>query len=142
MMVDFVNYKSKSPWPVINGSNSIKFIDVEFNNNAGESWIESDKSKGSPGFDDTGLATHIITEFFSDDLVTVFPNPIKGYVTIDVKSCGVIKIYDLTGRLITTLPVSKGTHNLDFSEYDNGEYVVNFGTVSGEASTVLFINEK
>jgi hypothetical protein len=140
-IVDFVNYKPDGPWPILNASNSINLIDVELNNNQGASWKESDIIKGSPGFDNTGLATNLITEFLESDLVKVFPNPTNGFINIDVTSNGVIKIYDLAGRLIITFSISKGTHNLDFSEYDKGSYIVKFMTALGEESAVLFINE-
>jgi len=65
---------------------------------------------------------------FTDDDVTVYPNPFSGYLKVgtDMKSSGnqTIKIYDLTGKEILKTENSNGIVEISTTEWEKGIYFI------------------
>ena len=92
------------------------------------------------------MPTDIVTaiEDNTDADWSVYPNPASGYFTINVATLrGVVKIYDVTGRLMHTATVD---HSMGMTEsysvrMPTGVYLVTFETeLKRGASGLLFIN--
>jgi len=74
---------------------------------------------------------------------SVYPNPARGYFTIDVKAIhGVMKIYDTTGRIVYTTTVNHptGTSEMNHIRLGSGVYLVTFedGTNMSSKRVVVF----
>jgi hypothetical protein len=65
---------------------------------------------------------------FTDDDVTVYPNPFSGYLKVgtDLRSSGIqtIKIYDLTGKEILKTENSNGIVEISTTEWEKGIYFI------------------
>ena len=59
---------------------------------------------------------------------TIYPNPVKDIMKVDVKNADIsfIEIYNLTGNRVLTKKVDQGTTNLDVSSLPQGIYIVSF----------------
>jgi surface protein len=86
--------------------------------------------------DDSGLADScfINTTDLQFNTLSIYPNPTQGNVTINLESPsrGILKAYDLQGRLIHSQPV-QGKSNLDYTiEGEAGLYLIEFVDERGE----------
>uniref|UniRef100_UPI0040475FF4 T9SS type A sorting domain-containing protein n=1 Tax=Flavobacterium sp. TaxID=239 RepID=UPI0040475FF4 len=62
-----------------------------------------------------------IEDFSTNERVSVYPNPTKDYVNIDIKNKDFItEIYDLSGKLLVTTSDSK----IDMNKFNNGIYLL------------------
>ena len=59
-----------------------------------------------------------------DEKPFIFPNPTTDRVYINVPAEGELKLYDLTGRLITTQKTDKGMNEIIFTNSSSGIFVV------------------
>ncbi len=67
--------------------------------------------------------------------VKAFPNPANTYLTITMKSSDAsVEVFDITGKLVSTLPVTMGEARFDVSSYNNGVY---FYTVKDNAGSLV-----
>lgn len=104
--------KSYSWW-----ANGIGFPLVELNTNwaadtvTSASWLKATPAAGINDY--TALAT-----------VNVYPNPAQNEITFDVDASKVsaIQVYDVTGRMVGTFPVSSATTKIDVASFANGMY--------------------
>ncbi|MEI6436262.1 MAG: T9SS type A sorting domain-containing protein, partial [Bacteroidota bacterium] len=64
----------------------------------------------------------------SDDrnLVKIFPNPCRNYVTIEASALYQISIYTPDGRLMLTHKMRNPTETLDLTGFYTGIYIVHF----------------
>ena len=78
----------------------------------------------------------------TDERFTLYPNPANSIITIKVnKKIDAVKIYDLTGRLITDYLKQDGnTQQLDVSRYPNGIYFVTVISKGKETTQKLIVN--
>jgi hypothetical protein len=70
-----------------------------------------------------------VKDIFSERAgATIYPNPVKDIMKVDVKNADIssIEIFNLTGRRIMTKEVNQGTTNVDLSSLPNGMYLVSF----------------
>ncbi len=64
--------------------------------------------------------------------VKAFPNPANTYFTITMKSSDAsIEVMDITGKLVSTSPVTMGEARFDVSNYNNGVYFYQVKDASG-----------
>ncbi len=54
--------------------------------------------------------------------ISVFPNPVKDVLSIHLNAATQVFLYDATARLIKTLSLPSGNHNIDLQEYADGIY--------------------
>ena len=74
-------------------------------------------------------------------VVSVSPNPTKGNITIETNAAsGEITVFDLFGRIITTVMLSEGYGEVDLSEYAKGVYVARVSSEVG-TSTIKLVKE-
>ena len=123
--MDFVNYKPSNPWPVLNNKNSIQLIDANLDNNEGESWKDCDNIKGSPGFINDGLATSLNTEIFEDEILKIFPNPTKDFVSIKLENNlpSELILMDVSGKILLQ-KIFTNSSNINLSNFNNGIFLV------------------
>jgi len=69
-----------------------------------------------------------------DDLISIYPNPVKDIVNIAIKDNSTIKtieLYDVQGRLLQTQFVNNVTSELNLSSRANGMYFIKINTDKG-----------
>lgn len=69
-----------------------------------------------------------------DNLITIYPNPVKDIVNVTIKNDSTIKtieLYDIQGRLLQTQLVNDITSELDLSSRTNGMYFIKINTDKG-----------
>ena len=69
-----------------------------------------------------------------DDLISIYPNPVKDVVNITIKENSTIKtieLYDIQGRLLQTQLVNDITSELNLAERANGMYFIKINTDKG-----------
>ncbi len=73
---------------------------------------------------------------------SLYPNPSHNYIQLQglSKRGGVIRIYDVTGKLIRSQEVRGSTIQLSVSNFKNGLYLVNYTTDEGQVNRKLLIN--
>ena len=74
------------------------------------------------------------TTDLKSNTLSIYPNPTKDIVTIslDSPSKGILKAYDLQGRLIHSQPI-QGQNSLDYTiEGETGLYLIEFVDERGE----------
>ena len=124
-IIDNVCYADSLPWPDANGNGKyLQLIDPNLDNNVAANWIASNQEL----FTDQNIP---------DDLsLWLYPNPVSDILNIqngtDIKS---INIYDITGRLLLTVPINGKTYELDMSQFSKGLYLFRAFTADGHYIT-------
>lgn len=80
-------------------------------------------------------------EFVIDDF-KMFPNPTKGFTTIELQANingAQVKIYDNLGRVVRNQSITKSENNVDTSDLTTGSYLVVVRTDYGNATKTLII---
>lgn len=76
-----------------------------------------------------------------DDLdfnFNVYPNPVKDVLNvISAESIDVVRIFDLTGRVVKQATPNKANFDLDVADLSNGVYLVKLNAVNKEVTTKL-----
>jgi hypothetical protein len=83
------------------------------------------------------------TESFIADAFRMYPNPSKGYLTVELPkqvNSGEIKIYDDLGRVVKKQTVSVSENKIETSELTAGTYIVVLRTEYGNATKNLVID--
>ena len=71
--------------------------------------------------------------------VSLYPNPAREQVSFDVESDAQVSVYDMTGRMVSTMNVAAGQAQLNVSELENGVYFVNFRFADGATTVSKFV---
>ncbi len=92
---------------------------------AGNHWLQVTDANGCVGSDSIMVTA---TECLGISAVNaialrVFPNPTAGFVTIDHPIWSSAEVYDLTGRLVLSIPASNGSQ-IDLTSLDQGAYTL------------------
>ena len=87
-------------------------MNTAFDNNLGTSWIASANALGT-------------NENTSNSWVTIYPNPVTNFLTINTSS-QILKVEftDITGKIVKTLDVHSNQIAADVSTLSNGVYFV------------------
>lgn len=83
------------------------------------------------------------TESFLADAFKIYPNPSKGYLTIDLPqqvNSGEVKIYDDLGRVVKKQAVTTSENKIETVDLTSGTYIVVLRTEYGNATKNLVID--
>ena len=64
-----------------------------------------------------------------------YPNPSSNYIILQVSNQGELRVFNITGSLISKTNYPKGEHTLDISQYKNGTYLLNWIDATGNSFT-------
>ena len=70
---------------------------------------------------------------FSKSKVSVYPNPFNENLNISTENGGVVNFYDLSGKLVATSVLMKGTNSLNKSSLAKGVYIYQIRNTIGES---------
>ncbi len=82
-----------------------------------------------------------VSEMFADSAFSVFPNPTQNFLQIERngRSNGILKIMDLTGRLVFVEEISESTKNIDISQLASDTYIYSFESENSVKITGKFV---
>ena len=69
---------------------------------------------------------------FSKSKVLIYPNPFNENLNISTENGGVVNFYDLSGKLVSTSVLMKGTNSLNKSSLTKGVYIYQIKNVKGD----------
>ena len=69
---------------------------------------------------------------FSKSKVSVYPNPFNENLNISTQESGVVNFYDLSGKLVSTSVLMKGTNSLNKSSLAKGVYIYQIKNTNDE----------
>ena len=122
VILDQVEYKSELPWPPasFNLGDVLVLKNISLDNHFAESWTTL------PYTDIDDHKTKITPESF-----TLYPNPSSGEFTVIIEGneiSGNLEIYDLSGRLITSIVNNnEKILKINLSYLESGSYLIRFG---------------
>jgi hypothetical protein len=118
-VIDFVEYQDESPWPDADGNGSyLILISTSLDNALAASWTAS----ASQTLGDAS--------FTLDNTVSVFPNPVKDFVTVYTPHSAKIDCYDMTGKHVVSTS-AMGLATIDLSALSPGVYFLKIATSNG-----------
>ncbi|WP_147474484.1 T9SS type A sorting domain-containing protein [Chryseobacterium nematophagum] len=71
----------------------------------------------------------------SDDGFKIYPNPVKDILKFKLSNslyAESIKVYDMSGRLLTSIRNSNNVHEVDISDYSSGNYILKIKANNGK----------
>ena len=82
-----------------------------------------------------------IDEYQQTNLINLYPNPVDNVLTIDnmASAEGVLQIYDISGKLVTSYLISSARTQLDLSNLNSGIYQVHFISENRQESQLLIV---
>ena len=87
------------------------------------------------GYDASGNRTFRIDDV-DDFKLNLYPNPVKNIATISAtETIEMVRIYDLTGRMVKQLNPNKSEFSLNVSDLSKGAYLVKLNAGNKEATT-------
>ncbi len=75
----------------------------------------------------------------ANSFLSVYPNPVSSMATLVASISGTLKIYDQTGRLISSQKLTQGYTTLDVSHFISGIYLLQFLTDDGTSVTKIIV---
>lgn len=91
-----------------------------------------------------GGSTALFEVKSEDHAISVYPNPAKDVVNISVLDDAkilAVSLYDITGKILETLDVTKETITHNISNLNNGQYIYTIKTNSGVIIKRLVVNK-
>jgi hypothetical protein len=81
----------------------------------------------NPDQDTSGNPNNIVN-LYGTNAIILYPNPSSGMLTVNTggQSPAVIRVFDLSGKLLKTIEAAKGKNltDIDLSNFENGRYVL------------------
>jgi hypothetical protein len=71
--------------------------------------------------------------------VSVYPNPAKDMVSFVLENDAQVSIYDVTGRLMSSMAMSAGEGNCQIASFENGVYFLNIRYADGKKEVARFV---
>ena len=121
---DEVAYISDAPWPVCadETGNTLELIASNLDNSLPENW-DCVNENGSPSTINSQTQS---TEDFTNDSITVYPNPVKSILYIGQTNDQFdIEVYSILGQKVGS---ALATNQLDLSRFDQGVYFLRIKT--------------
>ena len=83
------------------------------------------------------------TETILKNSLTVYPNPGNDFLRLEMELnlSGNIYMYDISGRMVESQPVSNSNNIVNTAQLDSGVYIISFVDQSGNRSTAKWIKE-
>lgn len=104
-------------------------------------YTSSDEVAASWEIDDvkvTGMHVNAVNEV-GMSAISLYPNPANEQVTFTLESDAQVSVYDMTGRMVSSMNVAAGQAQLNVSELENGVYFVNFRFADGATAVSKFV---
>ncbi len=114
-LIDTVEYFDAAPWPTAPDGNGsyLQLISTSLDNNLASSWVASNTVLDAKGFN------------YNDSLSVIYPNPATHFLTIKTQlNIEKIEIFDVYGKLITTIVGNANEISTDVSNFSNGIYFI------------------
>jgi hypothetical protein len=126
-IIDFVHYDDEPPWPDADSSGyHLKLISDGLDNNVPENWIASNELLTS------GIFSHY------EKFPKLYPNPVYDILTIESDTeIESLNIFDIQGRLLSTVNVNSQVFQIDFSKFSQGTYLVTVITTARSFNTLI-----
>ena len=88
-----------------------------------------------------GVATRISEKGWDayNDKIKVYPNPALSHINVLAEEAVVLRIYATSGKLIKTLSLEEGNHEIKLNELSSGRYVLSFEGNSIKTSEQLLL---
>jgi hypothetical protein len=115
---EFVNVKAENYSVVAETTEAVAEIKVEL----GNSLMKSDANMMLKT-----IAESTDVERVSEDIQSVYPNPVKDICTFNVKQAGKLAIISLNGQVMHVVELQAGTNMLNLSVLPKGLFVAKFG---------------
>lgn len=119
IVIDNVYYKPDAPWPLVAGKDEkvISIMTPYADNHLGENWITSYYSTSVN-----------IENLISENKIKVYPNPTKGWITINTEKSDDLKvaIFNIAGQKVYS-EIINGQISTDLSRFGSGLYIVKVG---------------
>jgi hypothetical protein len=71
--------------------------------------------------------------------VSVYPNPAKDVVSFVLENDAQVNIFDMTGRVVSSMDMTAGQANLQIANFDNGVYFLNIRYADGKKEVARFV---
>jgi hypothetical protein len=71
--------------------------------------------------------------------IKVYPNPARDNFSLNSNETGMLKIFDLTGKVVKTVHVNQGLNNVNVSDLNKGVYIMNLQLIGGVQKTEKLI---
>lgn len=71
--------------------------------------------------------------------VSVYPNPAKDVVSFVLENDAQVSIFDMTGRVVSSMDMTAGQANLQIANFDNGVYFLNIRYADGKKEVARFV---
>lgn len=125
-LIDEVHYSNKDPWDsgADNTGKSLELLHPNYDNSLAWNWKAAETHSGTP----LEVNSQFITKVeLNKEQISVYPNPVEGFLTINLlnNSNSKIVIYDIFGKEVLSLKTNQSVVKIDFSEYLSGFYVIN-----------------
>lgn len=121
-IIDSVTYDDDTPWPNADGNGSyLTLTDVTLDNSLASSWTASN-------------ATSLLSAevFSTDNTLTIYPNPVTTRLIINSgDAIDYIELYDIYGKLLQRVIPADRAHEMDFTSYAAGMYIVRLQSSAG-----------
>ena len=121
-IIDEVHYMDTLPWPMEADGNGpyLQLKDLNFDNSLASSWTIGD--------DLTGLHSSVDRQS-----MVLFPNPTSGMIHIELPSKAIrCQVIDLTGNVLSEIPASSPSFDIDLSRLSSGMYLLKVLTEDGK----------
>lgn len=86
----------------------------------------------------TGTNVNAVSEA-TTSVVSLYPNPAREQVNVMLEGEAEISVYDITGRMLSTMSHEAGEAQLNVSELENGVYFINVRYANGSTSVSKFV---
>ena len=71
--------------------------------------------------------------------VSVYPNPAKDVVSFVLENDAQVSVFDMTGRVVSSMDMTAGQANLQIANFDNGVYFLNIRYADGKKEVARFV---
>jgi hypothetical protein len=71
--------------------------------------------------------------------VSVYPNPAHDMVSFNLKADAKVSVYDVTGRMVSTMNVAAGQGQYQVADLENGVYFLNIRYNDGKTEVARFV---
>jgi hypothetical protein len=71
--------------------------------------------------------------------VSVYPNPAHDMVSFNLESDAQVNIFDMTGRMVSTMSMAKGQGQYSVAGLENGVYFLNIRYNDGKTEVARFV---